>query len=173
MKPTLTKACACACLLLTSSLLGSPEEFASPTISVGVVVSDMHRSLEFYTNVVGMVQTGSFDVDESFSKRSGLADGTPLHVKVLRLAESEDATQWKLLTFGNKAKKQNNEYIHSHTGMQYITIMVKNLTPFLQRIREHKVKLLGETPIPLGAENYFVLIQDPDGTFVELIGPMK
>ena len=31
----------------------------------------------------------------------------------------------------------------------------------------------GETPIPLGPDSHFVLIKDPDGTFVELIGPLK
>ena len=35
------------------------------------------------------------------------------------------------------------------------------------------VKLLGETPISLGGDSNFVLVQDPDGTFVELIGPME
>ena len=159
--------------LLSGPTLGSPEEFSSTTIGIGVIVSDLDQSLAFYTNVVGMVQTGSFDVDEGFSKRSGLANGLPLHVKVLRLGEGDDATQWKLMTFGNRSNRQKNDFIYSNTGMQYVTIMVKDLTPFVKRIREHNVKLLGETPVPLGGDNHFVLIQDPDGTFVELIGPMK
>jgi hypothetical protein len=35
------------------------------------------------------------------------------------------------------------------------------------------VKLLGDTPIPLGGTTMFAVVQDPDGTFVELIGPME
>jgi hypothetical protein len=35
------------------------------------------------------------------------------------------------------------------------------------------VKLLGETPFLMGGTTYFTLVQDPDGTFVELIGPME
>jgi hypothetical protein len=57
--------------------------------------------------------------------------------------------------------------------MQYITIMVNSLEPFLERIKEHKVKLMGDTPIPLGETDNFVLVQDPDGTIIELIGPPK
>jgi hypothetical protein len=57
--------------------------------------------------------------------------------------------------------------------MQYITINVNSLAPFLERIKKHKVKLLGETPIPLGESDHFVLVQDPDGTIIELIGPLK
>jgi catechol 2,3-dioxygenase-like lactoylglutathione lyase family enzyme len=159
--------------LLSPPTQASPEEFASTTIGIGVIVKDLDKSLAFYTNVVGMVQTGSFDVDERFSKASGLANGLPLHVKVLRLGEGEEATQWKLMTFGDRAQPQKGDFIYSHTGMQYITILVRDLTPFIRRIKAHQVKLLGETPIALGADSHFVLIQDPDGTFVELIGPMK
>jgi catechol 2,3-dioxygenase-like lactoylglutathione lyase family enzyme len=160
-------------LAFAGSVVAAPDEFSSTTISVGVVTSDLGKSLEFYTNVVGMVRTGSFDVDEGFAKKSGLTDGTPLHVEVLRLGEGDDATQWKLMTFGKRAKQQKDKYILGHTGMQYITIMVNDLTPFVERIKKNKVKLLGETPTPLGGDNHFVLIQDPDGVFVELIGPMK
>ena len=35
----------------------------------------------------------------------------------------------------------------------------------------NKVKLLGDTPTSLDESTQFVLIQDPDGTFIELIGP--
>ncbi len=159
--------------VVSLTVSADPSEFASPTISVGVIVSDLDKSLAFYTNVVGMTRVSSFDVDVDFTRRSGLTEGTDLHVEVLKLVDDPEATQWKLMTFGDKAKKQSNRYISSHTGMQYTTINVKNLTPFLERIKKHKVKLLGETPIPLGPDRHFVLIKDPDGTFVELIGPMK
>lgn len=163
---------ACFCLLVTRAQ-AAPEEFSSTTIGVGVVVRDLDKALDFYTNVVGMVQTGSFGISEDFSKKSGLAGGVPAQVKVLRLGTGEEATQWKLMTFGDKAKPLQNEYIYSHSGVRYITIMVKDLTPILKRIKERQIKLLGETPVPLGRDTQFILIQDPDGTFIELIGPMK
>ena len=159
--------------LFHAPLPAAPGEFSSTTIGIGVVVSDLEKAQAFYTDVIGMVQTGGFTINEGFSKRSGLAGGLPTQVKVLRLGEGEAATQWKLMTFGDKAKTLQNEFIHTHTGMRYITIHVTNLTPILDRIKRHRVKLLGETPVPLGQDNHFVLIQDPDGTFIELIGPMK
>ena len=151
----------------------APEEFASPTIAIGVVVSDLNKALDFYTNVIGMVQAGGFEIKEDFSKKSGLADGLPTQVKILRLGEGENATQWKLMSFGDKAKPAKDEFIHNRTGMRYITILVKDLTPILQRIKDRKIKLLGETPVALGRDSHFALIQDPDGTFIELIGPLK
>ena len=159
--------------LLATPVLADPEEFSSPTIGIGVVVSDMDKALDFYTNVIGMIQTGSFDIKEDFSKKSGLAGGLPTHVKVLRLGRGEDATQWKLMSFGDKAKAQKDGFVSSRTGMRYITIMVKDLNPLVKRIKEREIKMLGETPVALGRDNHFVLVQDPDGTFIELIGPMK
>ena len=159
--------------LLAAPVFAAPEEFSSSTIGIGVVVSDLDKALDFYTNVIGMIQTGSFDIKEDFSKKSGLTDGSATHVKVLRLGKDDDATQWKLMSFGDKGKSQKDQFIHSRTGMRYITILVKDLTPLLKRIKDRQIKLLGETPVALGRDNHFVLIQDPDGTFIELIGPMK
>lgn len=160
-------------LLLSSGLLASPDEFSSTTIGVGVVCSDVEKSRDFYINVIGMIKTGEFDVDATFAKKSGLSNGVPFHVDVLRLAEGEDATQWKLMSFGDKAKTSQKEFIYNNTGMQYITINVTNLTPFVERIKKAGVKFCGDTPTPLGSDDHFVLVQDPDGTFIELIGPMK
>ena len=153
--------------------VAKPEEFSSATIGIGVVVSDLDRSVAFYTDVIGMVPTGEFRIGEDFSKRSGLANGRPTQVKVLRLGEGREATQWKLMTFGPAAEKQSLTHIYERTGMRYITILVKDLTPILHRIKRHGVKLLGDTPVPLGADDHFILIQDPDDTFIELIGPLK
>lgn len=159
--------------LFATHVIAAPEEFSSPTIGIGVVVSDLDKAVDFYTNVIGMVETGSFDIKEEFAKKSGLTDGSPTQVKVLRLGKGEDATQWKLMSFGDKAKVQKDDFISSRTGMRYITILVKDLTPVLKRIKDRQIKLLGETPVALGRDSHFALIQDPDGTFIELIGPMK
>lgn len=149
------------------------SEFSSNLISVGVVVSDMEKALDFYLNVIGMKKVGEFDVDEDFAKISGLTGGAPFHVDVLKLEDSPDGNQWKLMSFNKKASHPMPKYIQDDTGVQYITIMVNSLEPFLKRIKEHNVKLMGETPVPLDPDQHFVLVQDPDGTIIELIGPLK
>jgi len=149
------------------------SEFSSGLIGVGVVCKDIEKSLDFYLNVIGMTKVSEFDVDETFGKASGLTDGLAFHVDVLKLEDSENANQWKLMSFGKDGSHPMPTYIHDDTGMQYITLMVKSLEPFLKRIRQHGVKLLGDTPIPLSETDHFVLVQDPDGTVVELIGPLQ
>lgn len=165
-------------LLLVMSLsasVASAEDlkFSSPLISIGVVVSDLDASVKFYTETIGMKETGGFDVPGEFASRLGLTDDKTLNVKVLKLADSPDAPQWKLMTFGAAAKAQRSKHIDGFTGMQYITINVEDLSPFVKRLKQHEVKLLGETPVELPNGKYLALVQDPDGTFIELIGPMQ
>ncbi len=165
---------AIACCTL-NSVQAAEKDFAKKTINFGMIVSDLDASMKFYKEVVGFVQVDKteFDINAEFGKQSGLTDSLAFHVEILKLGKGEEATELKLMTFGNRPKKQSNEHIHTHTGVQYMTIFVTELKPILERIKKHKVKLLGVTPVPLGEKNSFVLIRDPDGTFVELIGPME
>ncbi|MFD2570542.1 VOC family protein [Spirosoma soli] len=148
------------------------SNFNSKVIGIGVVVADLERSLDFYVNGIGMVKTGSFTINEEFSKRSGLANGASAAVTILKLENSPEATDWKLMSFGNKALHPKPKFIQDDTGMQYITIQVKALQPIIDRLKQMKVPFLGSTPTPLNDKAHFVLVQDPDGTFIELIGPL-
>jgi predicted enzyme related to lactoylglutathione lyase len=65
--------------------------------------------------------------------------------------------------------KQN--FVPDDTGIQYITIYVKSMKPIIERIKLHGIKTLGITPTKLDETRHFVAIQDPDGNFIELIGP--
>ena len=120
-----------------------------------------------------MKKTGGFSVDSAGGKRTGLTDGVPVSITVLKLGDSKTATEWKLMSFGKPASHPKQKHLQDDTGMQYITLHVKALKPILERIKANNVKLLGETPFLMSGTTYFTLVQDPDGTFVELIGPME
>ncbi|OFX60697.1 MAG: glyoxalase [Bacteroidetes bacterium GWB2_41_8] len=149
----------------------APDDFAKSGISIGVVVEDLSKSLDFYLNVIGMVKTGEFSVDADKAKELGLSNGNRFDVQVLKLENSENAPEWKLMSFGKKATHPKQNYVPDDTGIQYITIFVKSMKPILERIRKHDVKMLGKTPSMLDETRQFVLLQDPDGNFIELIGP--
>ncbi len=158
-------------VVLPSYSVQPPDDFAKSGISVGVVVEDLNKSLDFYLNVIGMVKTGEFSVDAAKAKELGLSNGNRFDVKVLKLENSENAPEWKLMSFGKKATHPKQNYVPDDTGMQYITIFVKSMKPILERIKQHNVKTLGITPTKLDETRQFVAIQDPDGNFIELIGP--
>lgn len=147
------------------------SEFSHPGIFVGNVVEDLDKSVKFYTEVIGMVKTGEFSVPAEKCKSLGLTDKYDLDVTVLKLEDSPNATEWKLMSVGTKAKHPKQKWMTDDTGMQYTTILVNHLDPFIERCKKHNVKILSETPSKLAENRYFILVQDPDGTFIELIGP--
>ncbi|PRY06834.1 catechol 2,3-dioxygenase-like lactoylglutathione lyase family enzyme [Pontibacter ummariensis] len=159
--------------LLVTFASHAQSNFSSKLIGLGVVVSDLDLSLDFYVNGIGMVKAYSFTINEEFSKRSGLSNGVPASVTVLKLENSPDASEWKLMSFGKKATHPKQTFIQDDTGVQYITIHVKALKPVIERLKQRNVAFLGSSPTPLNQNTHFVLVQDPDGTFIELIGPME
>lgn len=147
-------------------------EFSNPTIFVGSVVTDLDKSVDFYTNIIGMKKTGAFSVDGEKAKELGLTDGKKIDVTVLKLEDSPQANEWKLMSFGTKPGHKRPKYLNDDTGMQYITILVNHLEPVMNRIEKNDIKILSGKPSKLDDNRFFILVQDPDGTFIELIGPM-
>ena len=159
-------------VVMPSYAVQAPDDFAKSGVSVGVVVEDLNKSLDFYLNVIGMVKTGEFAVDATKAKELGLSNGNSFDVKVLKLENSENAPEWKLMSFGKKATHPKQNYVPDDNGIQYVTIFVKSMKPLLERIKQHGVKTLGTTtPAMLSETQQFVLVQDPDGNFIEIIGP--
>ena len=158
-------------MLAVLHLTAQIEEFSNPNIFVGNVVEDLDNSVEFYTKVIGMTKTGEFSVDKAKATKLGLSDKYTLDVVILKLEDSPQASEWKLMSLGTKTNHPKQNWIHDDTGMQYITLLVNHLDPFIERIKKNKVEILSEEPSSLGNDRYFILIQDPDGTFIELIGP--
>lgn len=159
-------------IIIFSTLTGySQSEYQSGIISMGVVVSDLDRSMTFYQEVLGMVKVNRYNIDPEMGIKTGLSGGIPFYAEVLKVEDKPDATEWKLISFGKEAAHPPQKWIQDDTGVQYITLMVTSLKPFLERLIENGIPLLGETPVPLNEQVSLVLIQDPDGNFVELIGP--
>lgn len=151
---------------------GEDAGFSKLTIDLGVVVSDVEASLKFYTEVVGFEEAGEFTVSAEIAKAAGLADAkAPITIRKLRLGEGDGATTIKLMQFG-QPKVPDQTYINSTTGFSYITIFVKNTKAALERAAKHGVKPLAEGPADLGEGKRFLsVIKDPDGNFVEFVGP--
>lgn len=149
------------------------ESFYRPDISIGVVVRDLSKSMAFYQEVIGMQKTGDFTVDGSFATRSGLTGGPPMKVTIMKLVSSTYAPEYKLMQITGAGENQATNFIQEQNGLRYITLQVENITPFIDRIKAHGIEFQGETPLPLDNGNTFVLVRDPDGIFIEIIGPAK
>ena len=173
MNKTLVKIFLMLSIIVQSKTAMSQSNFSSKVINIGVVVSDLNRSIDFYVNGIGMTKTSGFTLDKEFTKRSGLTGGIPFSITVLKLENSPEATEFKLMSFERKAEHRTSTFVQDDLGIQYITINVKSLKPIIEKLTKLNIKFLGSTPTALNKDTHFLLVQDPDGNFVELIGPQN
>ncbi len=158
----------------TSRAAEAASEFSKPVIDFGIVVSDLAKSAAFYTNAIGFKEVPGFKVTAERATEIGLTDNQPADIRVFVLGEGNLATRIKLMSFPQApGAKADQKFIHSTVGMRYLTLYVTDLSAALKRLEAEKVKLLGKTPTDLGGGTWIAVLQDPDGNFIELVGPRK
>jgi catechol 2,3-dioxygenase-like lactoylglutathione lyase family enzyme len=163
------------CLLVTTTS-SAGEEFASKTIDIGVVVSDIGKAVKFYTDSLGFTEVDGFSVPSDFGTDAGLTNHQPLSIRVLVLGTEENATKLKLMQLpGVDSSKSDNRFIHSQLGVSYITVHVKDTNAALERLKRTGVKPLAKGPValpePLPQGVFLTVVRDPDGNIIELVGP--
>ena len=152
---------------------GDKAQFSRTTIDLGVVVSDVEKAAKFYTEAIGFQQVGSFDVAGHLARDTGLTDNRPFQVRVFALGSEPTATNLKIMEVpGAGSKKVDNQYISSSLGFSYLTIMVANIDKATARLARNGVAPV-KPAYQLGGNNYLILVKDPDGNIIELIGPKQ
>lgn len=155
-----------------------PPSFPRTTIDVGCVVTDLEKSVRFYTDGIGFREATSFDVSADVASDAGLTDLRPLSVRVLVLGDDETATKLKLMQVaGTLPRTGDTDFVHSHTGFRYLTIFVHDTDTVLARLEKLGMKPIAKGPVALPAKFgegiTLTCVRDPDGNVVELIGPRK
>lgn len=150
--------------------------FSSTTIDLGLVVSDVEKSLKFYKDAIGFKEIEGFYVPADYAKDVGLTDGHRLDIHVLVLGDEPGATKLKIMSLPNvESRRQDQRFIHSTLGFSYISVHVKDTDAALERLKKAGVKPIAkgslELPENLPQGVFLTLVRDPDGNFVELIGP--
>jgi catechol 2,3-dioxygenase-like lactoylglutathione lyase family enzyme len=150
--------------------------YARTTIDLGTVVSDLEKSATWYTEVLGMQEQPGFDVPGEFAGKVGLSNKLPFKVRVFTLGEGETATKLKLMEFkSSPGARVDQTYIHSSYGFRYLTLFVNDIEASVKRAVDHGAKPIAEgmVGLPEGFPEgvYLAVVRDPDGNFVELVGP--
>ncbi len=169
-----------AVVALNVGVINAQEKsaFASATIDLGVVVSDIEKAAKFYTTAVGFKEVKGFSVPAEFAANAGLTAKKSLEIRVFILGEGPGATKLKLMQIeGVKPKKSENEFIHSQTGFRYLTISINDTSAAMEKLKQAGVKPIAQTPIlipeTIAKDLFLTIVQDPDGNLVELVGPKK
>ena len=120
------------------------------------------------------MEVKGFEAPAEKAKAFGLTDNQPAKVRVFVLGDTPSSTRLKIMSFPKRpGVAPDQTYIHSTLGLSYLTLRVENMDAALARLKQAKVKLLGQTPASLGGQMRITVFHDPDGNFVELIGPVK
>ena len=168
--------CLAACIFITGARgTDKPKsEFTRTTIDLGIVVSDVEKSAQFYKNALGFTEVPGFNVSREMAGDSGLSDYHAFKVRVLVLGDEPSATKIKIMEFPDApGKKVDNQYINSSLGFSYLTIFVSDTTAAVERAKRAGVRPV-KKPYQLGEGNFYLtLVKDPDGNIVELVGPKK
>jgi len=159
-----------------SAQTAAETNIASNTVDLGTVVSDVEKSVKWYRDVVGFEEVATFDFPGDFAKQIGLTNSLPGHVHVLSLGSGPGATKLKLMQFKTApGARVDQTFIHSTYGFRYLTIIVKDMPTAMARAAKHGVKpVSGEAvaiPETIATGQYIAVFRDPDGNFVELVGP--
>jgi lactoylglutathione lyase len=175
MRLPLALSLALSCLV---ALAAEPEAFPRTTIDLGCVVTDLDKSVRFYTEGIGFREVTGFEVPAGLATDAGLTDARPLSIRVLVLGDDATATKLKLMQVaGTLPRTGDTDFIHSHTGFRYLTIMVADTDAAFARLEKLGVKPVAKGPVALpdslAPGLHLTCVRDPDGNLVELIGPRK
>jgi catechol 2,3-dioxygenase-like lactoylglutathione lyase family enzyme len=157
--------------VLTIGLGFKKNESMVNTVDVGVVVSDTVRSLAFYTKVLGMKRISTWHSSREMSTTYGVNSGRAFDVIDLNLDCEGYVLKYKLnKTEGNIQKDTisssvTESYGFENLGTRYLTINVKSVDPFIERMKEKNIKFKMVT-LPNGYR--VVLLHDPDGALLEI-----
>lgn len=164
-------------IFLMQSVSFADSPYSSPIVDIGIVVRDIEKSADFYSKALGLSEADPFEVNGAYARRIGLSDGKDLKIRVFTLGGDQPTTKVKLMSFGcDVGKPADNQYIHSQLGFSYLTFHVPNLNTALERAHQAGVAPVAEGPLELPKNLpqgiFLVLLRDPDGNFIELVGPM-
>ncbi len=155
---------------------GEKEEelYSNGVIDLGLVVGDLDKSAKFYTEVVGLKEVNGFKVPGKVTGDFGLTDNQDVTARVFVATNvaGKPSSKLKMMAFPKaQGKASDQEFIHSTLGVSYLTLFVNDMSAVMTRLKKAGVKTLGKTPAPIGGGNLLTVFRDPDGNFIELIGP--
>jgi len=164
-----------AVALLLCSCSSQKNDFSNEVIDVGIVVKDMAQSVKFYKDVLGMQEIPGFTGSAQITGDSGLADYQEVAVRIFVLSDSPKASKIKIMQFTEAPGKLCDQtYINSSYGLSYLTFFVKDMNAAIQRLGKYGVKVDKKSPVAIpGTDVFLAVVRDPDGNFIELVGPKK
>lgn len=133
---------------------------------VGLCVTNIERSTEFYCCALGFTKIGEMHVDDAASARLLDVEGLVLDLVYLQ----RDGFRLELLAYpapgttGDGAPRQMNAL-----GFTHLSFRVDDADALAEAVIAYGGQLLADRTVTFGAGNRGMMLTDPDGNLLELI----
>lgn len=133
---------------------------------IGIVVSDLERSIEFYSNFFDfsvqkrMVETGSF-----ISTILGLDD---VNVETVKLYSKNTGSCIELLSFSTPQLEERLKVLPYQSGITHFALTVENLDQLYSKMSSI-IKFISEPKVSVDGRAKVVFFHGLDGELVELV----
>ncbi|KFM22142.1 Metallothiol transferase FosB protein [Marine Group I thaumarchaeote SCGC AAA799-B03] len=134
---------------------------------VGLVVSDIQRSLEFYQNLLGLKIKGQTDEKGNFI--STILNHQDIQVKTVKLSADDNATRLELLEFKNVSQNFVHKTTLFNSGFTHISLTVSNLDDLYVRLKNSDVEFVSAPQLSENKALKVVFCKDFEGNYLELI----
>jgi catechol 2,3-dioxygenase-like lactoylglutathione lyase family enzyme/dienelactone hydrolase len=139
--------------------LVAADSASSDQIAIGLTVGDVEASRGFYGKVLGL--------EERKPETLALLNGD---TKYTFMAGKSQIKFWKGAAGFGSALPKNTGSITSAAGLRYFTFIVKDVDAMAAELKRRGAKVVLE-PVDFGAVARIMMVEDPDGNWVEFAAP--
>jgi glyoxylase I family protein len=133
---------------------------------IGLCVSDLNRSVEFYRNALGFEEVHSMRVDGPETAQLLGVPGLDLRLVYLM----RDGMRIELLGYETPpVRGDGRPRAMNDVGFTHLSFLVDNVDELAQRIVAHGGRHLSEHTVTFEGGTRGLMLLDPDGTRLELI----
>lgn len=131
-----------------------PVQFLTPMVEIGIVTNNVEAMLHYYREVLGLPYREHIEYPGGSQHRFACGDSVV-----------------KLVSWDQPAKEMRSGDPKLATGMRYISLAVANLRQVVAEVRA------AGFPVPTDVTEFgpsfgFAFVEDPDGNWIELYGPI-
>lgn len=141
---------------------------------VGVIVSDMEKSLSFYTGTLGLKKRAEFEVADEMPIKAILGvSGARMRVAMVQHGEDPEATVVELIEFLTpKGEPFPTNFRYNNIGITHVAFRVTDIVKIYDNLLKKGIEF-NCYPITIDVEGFGVIkaayFKDPDGITIELM----
>ena len=142
---------------------------ANATRHVGIVVKDLVKTTDFWTNLIGFkLHIDAKEISPYIDELLGIANPELRTVKLI----DENGFIIELLEFANYPAKDNWEGNLATTGLTHIALTVSDLESLVVKLKENDYKFISEIKKSPNGAVKVVFVRGPEGLMLELVEPL-